>query len=82
MIHDKIESERYTLYLADCMDVLPTLGQVDAVVTDPPYGIFACGGKWGRKQDLQWDRKPVDDIGTIVSLGRDAIWRERQSKAS
>ena len=28
-----------TLYLADCMDVLPTLGEVDAVVTDPPYGI-------------------------------------------
>lgn len=28
-----------TLYLADCMDVLPTLGKVDAVVTDPPYGM-------------------------------------------
>ena len=27
------------LYLADCMDVLPTLGRVDAVVTDPPYGV-------------------------------------------
>jgi DNA modification methylase len=26
-----------TLYLADCMEVLPTLGKVDAVVTDPPY---------------------------------------------
>ena len=28
-----------TLYLGDCMDVLPTLGKVDAVVTDPPYGM-------------------------------------------
>jgi site-specific DNA-methyltransferase (adenine-specific) len=27
------------LYLGDCMDVLPTLGKVDAVVTDPPYGV-------------------------------------------
>ena len=26
-----------TLYLGDCRDVLPTLGKVDAVVTDPPY---------------------------------------------
>ena len=26
-----------TLYLGDCRDVLPTLGRVDAVVTDPPY---------------------------------------------
>ena len=27
------------LYCADCLDVLPTLGKVDAVVTDPPYGV-------------------------------------------
>ena len=30
---------RATLYLGDCRDILPTLGKVDAVVTDPPYGI-------------------------------------------
>jgi site-specific DNA-methyltransferase (adenine-specific) len=32
-----------TLYLGDCREILPTLGGVDAVVTDPPYssgGIF------------------------------------------
>jgi site-specific DNA-methyltransferase (adenine-specific) len=32
-----------TLYLGDCMDILPTLGTVAAVVTDPPYssgGMF------------------------------------------
>lgn len=28
-----------TLYNADCMDILPTLGKVDAVVTDPPFGM-------------------------------------------
>lgn len=34
-----------TLYLASCHDVLPTLGNVHAVVSDPPYGIaFAHGG--------------------------------------
>jgi adenine-specific DNA-methyltransferase len=27
-----------TLYLGDCLEILPTIGQVDAVVTDPPYG--------------------------------------------
>lgn len=27
-----------TLYLGDCMDILPTLGKVDCVITDPPYG--------------------------------------------
>ena len=28
-----------TLYLGDCLEIMPTLGKVDAVVTDPPYGI-------------------------------------------
>ena len=27
-----------TLYLGDCMDILPKLPKVDAVITDPPYG--------------------------------------------
>jgi DNA modification methylase len=26
-----------TLYLGDCLEIMPTLGRVDAVVTDPPY---------------------------------------------
>lgn len=28
-----------TLYLGDCLEILPTLSGVDAVVTDPPYGM-------------------------------------------
>jgi site-specific DNA-methyltransferase (adenine-specific) len=27
-----------TLYLADAFDIMPTLGQVDSIITDPPYG--------------------------------------------
>ena len=30
-----------TLYQGDCLEILPTLGEVDAVVTDPPYGLGA-----------------------------------------
>ena len=37
-----------TLYLGDCRDILPTLGKVDAVVTDPPY--------YGVKDD-EWDNQ-------------------------
>lgn len=37
---------RATLYLGDCRDVLPALGKVDAVVTDPPYGIGEDGGRF------------------------------------
>lgn len=39
MSFEKVEIGLATLYLGDCAEVLPTLGQVDAVVTDPPYGI-------------------------------------------
>jgi DNA modification methylase len=30
------------LWLGDCMDILPTLPKVDAVITDPPYGLNAA----------------------------------------
>lgn len=32
-------AEPYTLYQGDCLDILPTLAGIDAVVTDPPYGM-------------------------------------------
>jgi DNA modification methylase len=45
-----IETDRYSLYLGDCLSILPTLaaGSVDAVVTDPPYGI---GFKYSQHDD-------------------------------
>lgn len=41
-----------TLYLGDCRDVLPGLGKMDAVVTDPPYGIGK--GDWDKEVPLDW----------------------------
>lgn len=38
-MNDKVIIGDATLYLGDCMDILPTLDKVDAVITDPPYGI-------------------------------------------
>ena len=35
-----------TLYLGDCMSVMPALGKFDAVVTDPPYEAV-MQKKWG-----------------------------------
>jgi site-specific DNA-methyltransferase (adenine-specific) len=38
---------RATLYLGDCIDVVPTLTEkVDAVITDPPYGLGFMGKAW------------------------------------
>ena len=28
-----------TLYLGDCIDVIPEIGFIDSIVSDPPYGI-------------------------------------------
>ena len=70
-----------TLYLGDCRDVLPTLGKVDAVVTDPPYGLGNIlhrpgPGKWAKfhgEGAPSWDTRGFDDIAAIVAAGRDAI---------
>ncbi len=59
------------LYLADCRDVLPMHGGVDAIITDPPYGIsFAAnptagGRKRGQKSET-WDNDTPND--TVLSL--------------
>lgn len=39
MAFDRVTIDNCTLYLGDCLEVLPTLGQIDAIVSDPPYGM-------------------------------------------
>jgi site-specific DNA-methyltransferase (adenine-specific) len=36
----KVQIGDSTLYEGDCLDIMPTLGKVDAVVTSPPYDMF------------------------------------------
>ena len=45
-----------TLYLGNCLEIMPTLGKVDAVVTDPPYGI-----NWKPRINHQ-DQKWIDNV--------------------
>ncbi len=44
-------SDGVTLYLGDCHDILPTLGKVDVVITDPPYGVLVPGDFNNRVRD-------------------------------
>jgi site-specific DNA-methyltransferase (adenine-specific)/modification methylase len=46
----KIELSNAILYLGDCMEILPTLDKVDAVITDPPYGIGESSKKVESRQ--------------------------------
>lgn len=49
------------LYLGDCQDILPILGKVDAVITDPPYGIGKDGQK--RSTGRHGGRKAYEFMG-------------------
>ncbi len=70
-----------TLYLGDCRDILPTLAKVDAVVTDPPYGIGEAAGKAKTRGKLavakdygddNWDNAPIppEVMAQVRNAGR------------
>ena len=86
----KVEIGDATLYLGDCMEILPTIDKVDAVITDPPYGIGASTSNFiGTKKrknahaapidygHMEWDNKPASNelIEKIVqSANISIIW--------
>lgn len=57
-----------TLYLGDCLEILPTLGKVDAVVTDPPYcsGGFSETGKKSA-QGMGLRSETIRELGWFVN---------------
>ena len=58
------------LILGDCLSIMPTLGKVDAVVTDPPYGIGydgQRGGKRGKSYSRKYEFKGWDNVAPDVS---------------
>lgn len=68
-----------TLYLGDCIRVLPHIGRFDAAVTDPPYGIGAAKGAHSnlKMADKNWDESPIgkNHIDAIFSSSdHQIIW--------
>lgn len=71
-----------TLYLGNCLEILPHLPKVDAVITDPPYGLAELwqGGtkKWplaaGGGECQKWDMETNPIVLTLPSLGECIIW--------
>ncbi len=72
------------LIQGDCMEVLPTLGKVDAVVTDPPYGIGENAQRVASRAklaqtidygDFDWDASPPDRevIDAVLAAGRHSV---------
>lgn len=64
------------LYLADCRDILPTLGRVDAVLTDPPYGIDYDPAKYSGRftQKITGDGAAFDPTPMLAIKGRKVLW--------
>ncbi len=60
---EKVEIGDATLYCGDCLEILPTLDKVDAVITDPPYGIDI--GKNGTVGGVN-RYKPLKDRGGTI----------------
>jgi site-specific DNA-methyltransferase (adenine-specific) len=69
------------LYLGDCLEILPTLPKVDAVITDPPYGLGdrMQGGTWGAKTEFhelrKWDQAAPSEalLKTVIDAGSVAV---------
>jgi DNA modification methylase len=59
-----------TIYHGDCRDILPQLGKVGLVLTDPPYAIGAGRGEWaataGVAIGLHYAAKAVADGGAML----------------
>lgn len=83
--HKRVVIGNATLYLGDCLEILPTLPKVDAVITDPPYGIGkdgqaqTTGGHGGRKahEFLGWDsERPSSEAFKLMIAAADkhVIW--------
>lgn len=74
-------AEGVTLYCGDCREILPTLGKVDAVVTDPPYGIGEARANNASRAKLavakdygtsSWDDEPAHEA--IATARQMATW--------
>ena len=60
-----------TIHIADCLDALSAMDaeSVDAVITDPPYGIGFMGHEWDKtaldKRCEERSKRP-QDCGRII----------------
>ncbi|MBN9453295.1 MAG: site-specific DNA-methyltransferase [Bosea sp.] len=80
MKHVEHMSDSVALYLGDCREILPRLGKIDAVVSDPPYGLgdlLRKGGatEWSlmRSDCVLWDETTVGELESIIREFEHAI---------
>jgi len=64
----------YKLYHGDCMDILPTMadGSVDAVVTDPPYGVNFSYSEYDDTAE-NWEQLMLSVMPHILRVSKFAV---------
>jgi site-specific DNA-methyltransferase (adenine-specific)/modification methylase len=86
-MREKLESFRcerigpHVLYLGDCREILPLLPRVDAVVTDPPYGVLSASGSAATRRSggnqnagvMAWDVAPAQEV--LDALRKRSKWQ-------
>lgn len=69
------------LYCGDCLEILPKLSKVDAVVTDPPYGIGIDGQKESKNRNPKHNRKHHETLGWDSVIPSQWAFNEIESKS-
>jgi site-specific DNA-methyltransferase (adenine-specific) len=62
---EKVQICNATLYLGDCREILPSLSNVRAIVSDPPYGM-SWDGKVTRGKNGTGSAGPTRNYGTSI----------------
>lgn len=89
-VRESVITDRYAIYLADCLDVLPQIAErsIDAIVTDPPYGVNGgvppkkrMNGKRVGQLENTWHAPPTWDcdisprlVETVTSFSNVIAW--------
>lgn len=75
-IHKEVLAEGVEVYLGNCLDILPEIGPVDHIITDPPYEAIVHASKAAAARRLRTDGgseiraldfDPIDSIRSQVT---------------
>lgn len=80
MTHREEQIGDCRLILGDALEVLPTLGKVDAVVTDPPYGVEFRGEAWDAEIPEIATKLPIMFDRVAIIMGIPTVYKFPEPK--
>lgn len=74
MIKPYYEEDNITIYHGDCNDILPTLANIDLLMTDPPYGTNFRNNKWDKSIPQVATQLPEKYPTCIIITAPTTMW--------